>query len=198
MYIGGGNGPTMVRIGVTRSVREHYPDDEWVTGIDEPFAFIRSDAAFIAVEDKFKKLLINDIPNVGKLDDPLKINLDSMDVIGMPVSKVGRTTGLTHGVIVAYGYGIAHNHEDVDRQFNVEPANIYTDFLIAPAPGFDEFSSYGDSGSPIFTEINHKTVGVGLLWGGWPADIGRDGGIEDLTYGVNLHRLLQLMGLALL
>lgn len=197
MYVPGGDQAT-VRIGVTRSVREHSPDDEWVKGINEPFAYVRSDAALVAVDKPFTNVLTNEIPNVGALDGCLEINLDSMDVIGMPVTKVGRTTGLTEGVVVAYSYGISHINEYIDRQLNAEPANIYTDFLIAPAPGFNEFSAPGDSGSPIFTRIEGKTLGLGLLWGGWPTDIGRTGGIEDLTYGIDLHRLLHLMQLELL
>ena len=120
-------------------MREHYPDDEWIRGVNEPFAYVRSDAAFVAVDESVKKLLINNIPTVGALDGTLEVALDSMDVIGMPVAKVGRTTGLTQGVIVAYGYGVTHINELIDRRLNAEPANIYTDFLVAPVADFSEF-----------------------------------------------------------
>lgn len=197
MYVPGGS-QASVRVGVTRFVREHYPDDEWIKGINEPFAYVRSDAAFVAVEDRFADLLVNEIPNIGKLSGELEIDLDTMDPIGMRVRKVGRTTGLTEGVIVAFGYGINNENEIIDRRLDAEPANIYTDFLIAPAAGFQEFSAPGDSGSPIVTEKDGNTYGLGLLWGGWPTDIGRATGVEDLTYGINLSRLLDMTGLELL
>ena len=128
----------------------------------------------------------------------MPVDLDSLDLIGMQVSKVGRTTGLTQGVVVAYGYGISHINEAVDRRLGAEPANIYTDFLIAPAGGYDSFSVSGDSGSAIFAQVDDGYYGVGLLWGGWPQDIGRGVGIENLSYGIDLTRLLKLLNLDLL
>ena len=197
IYIPGGN-QVAARIGITRTVREHFPDEEWISGVNEPFAFVRSDAAFVAVEEKFASVLSNDVPRVGPISGQYRVDLDSLDVIGMHVSKVGRTTGLTEGIVVAYGYGIAHTNEIVDRTLGVEPANIYTDFLIAPTLNFDMFSAGGDSGSAIFATNDNGAYGVGLLWGGWPMDIGRNGGPENLSYGIDLNRLLTLLDLQLL
>lgn len=197
MYVPGGNQPS-VRVGVTRTVREHYADDEWMPGVDERFAYVRSDAAFVVIEERLRAQLRNEVPTVGPIAGMLPVNFDSLDVIGMPVKKVGRTTGLSEGVVVAYGYGIPNANEIIDRELGAEPANVYTDFLIAPTAGFEAFSAPGDSGSPIVTQIDGKVLAVGLLWGGWPTDVGRGGGVEDLTYGINLSRLLAAMKLNLL
>ncbi len=197
MYIPGARQQSL-RVGVTRSVREHYPDDEWIKGINEVFAYVRTDAAFVAAEDGIAPFLRNDVPNVGPVGEVYDVDLNSMDVIGMPVKKVGRTTGLTTGVVVAFGYGIPSANEQIDRFLGAEPANVYTDFLIASNDAHP-FSAPGDSGSGILAgDGPHRDDAIGLLWGGWPTDIGRAGGVEDLTYAINLKRILEEMDLALL
>ena len=197
MYIPGAR-QQAIRVGVTRSVREHYPDDHWIEGIDETFAYVRTDAAFVAAEDNIAPLLRNHVPHVGPVAGLYEVNLDSMDVIGLAVKKVGRTTGLTTGTVVAFGYGIPNSNEQIDRFIGSEPANVYTDFLIAPR-GEGPFSAPGDSGSGILVdEATHENQALGLLWGGWPTDIGRPSGLEDLTYGINLNRVLETMNLELL
>lgn len=198
MYVPGAQ-QQAVRVGVTREVREHYPDDEWLPGINEQFAYVRTDAAFVAVESNLAHLLRNDVPTVGEVQGVYDVDFQTMDVIGLPVRKVGRTTGLTEGTVVAFGYGITNANEQIDRNIGFEPANIYTDFLIAAAEGFGEFSAPGDSGSAILVAAEeHQNEALGLLWGGWPSDIGRDTGTEDLTYGINLQRILTKMELELL
>lgn len=197
IYVPGGT-QASIRIGVTRSVREHFPDEQWMPNVDEAFAYVRSDAAFVAVEERFADRLSNEIQCMGPINGSFQVDLDSLDVIGMRVYKIGRTTGLTEGIVVAYGYGITHPNEYIDRKLGVEPANIYTDFLIAPTPNSDMFSAGGDSGSAIFAVIDEDILGVGLLWGGWPMDIGRNAGLENLSYGIDLNRLLTLFELQLL
>ena len=197
MYIPGAQ-QQAVRVGVTRAVREHYPDDEWVEGVNETFAYVRTDAAFVAAEDNIVPLLRNDVPNVGAVTGVYEVNLHSLDVIGLPVKKVGRTTGLTMGVVVAFGYGVPNANEQIDRFLGREPANVYTDFLIAARDG-GPFSAPGDSGSGILADDDaHNNEALGLLWGGWPTDIGRAMGAEDLTYAINLKRVLEEMRLELL
>lgn len=197
MYIPGAQQQAL-RVGVTRSVREHYPDDRWIEGVNETFAYVRTDAAFVAAEDNIAPLLRNEVPNVGQVAGLYEVDLDSLDVIGLPVKKVGRTTGLTAGIVIAFGYGISSANEQVDRFLGHEPANVYTDFLIAPRDG-GPFSAPGDSGSGILVDDDsHNNQALGLLWGGWPTDIGRATGLEDLTYGIDLNRVLQEMSLELL
>ena len=197
MYVPGAN-QQAIRVGVTRSVREHYPDEQWIGGVDEKFAYVRTDAAFVAAEDNVVPLLRNDVPGVGEVTGTYDVDLDSMDVIGLRVKKVGRTTGLTHGVVVAFGYGIPNANETIDRFLGREPANVYTDFLIASRDA-GPFSAPGDSGSGILVDEGpYNNHAVGLLWGGWPSDIGRTVGLEDLTYAINVNRVLQEMNLELL
>ena len=186
-----------IRVGLTRRVMEHIPDDQWLEGINEPYAYVRTDAAFVEVDASLHGLLRNGWPVAGgDFGEPMAIDLDSMDVIGMPVKKIGRTTGLQKGTIVAFGYGITSESEPIDRAVGREPANFYTDLLIAPQQRGKAFSAAGDSGSAILVD-NDENRPIGLLWGGWPEDIGRGRGVEDLTYGVDLSRILKAMELEL-
>jgi len=197
MYVPGAR-QQAIRVGVTRSVREHYPDDAWIPEVDEKYAYVRTDTAFVAAESNVVALLRNEVPSVGEISGTYEVNFDSLDVIGLPVKKVGRTTGHTKGIVVAFGYGVPNANEQVDRLLGHEPANVYTDFLIAPM-GEAPFSAPGDSGSGILVDDDtHNNQALGLLWGGWPTDIGRGKGIEDLTYAINLGRVLQELQLELL
>ena len=148
----------------------------------------------MAAEENIAPLLRNDVPNVGQVGEVYEVDLDSMDVIG----KVGRTTGLTSGIVVAFGYGVPNANERIDRFLGREPANVYTDFLIASREE-GPFSAPGDSGSRILADDEvHNNQALGLRWGGWPTDIGRANGVEDLTYAIYLDRVLKEMNLELL
>ena len=106
---------------------------------------------------------------------------------------------MTAGLIVAFGYGVPNANEQIDRFLGREPANVYTDFLIASKEEGRPFSAPGDSGSGILVDDDtHNNQAIGLLWGGWPTDIGRGTGVEDLTYAINLKRVLGEMRLELL
>lgn len=186
-----------LRVGLTRRVIEHIPDDQWLEGVDEEYAFVRTDAAFVEVETSLHGLLRNAWPVPGgAFGEPVTIDLDSMDAIGTPVKKIGRTTGLQKGTIVAFGYGITSESEHIDRAVGREPANFYTDLLIAPREKGKVFSAGGDSGSAILIDDDRNRP-IGLLWGGWPEDIGRGRGMEDLTYAIDLTRVLKTMELEL-
>ncbi len=196
-----------IRIGITRQVVEHRADDQWLKGIDEKFAYIRTDAAFVLAEENIDKLLRNEVPGANgaamppaRMGKPFNVELESMKVIGMHVKKVGRTTGLQRGTIVAFGYGIPSEEEFIDRRIGKEPANIYTDFLIAPRGDSTIFSAKGDSGSAILIDSPESEIDncpIGLLWGGGPMDIGREAGLEDLTFGIALDRILDTLDLEL-
>lgn len=206
LYVPGFNQQSL-DVGITRRVAEYIPDDRWIPGVDEPDAFVRIDAAFVGVRSKYSKFLKNQVPGgeddgkSAKMGAPLALDLDSMAPIGLPVKKVGRTTGLQKGTIVAFGYGIWSEEEALQRSIGREPPNYYTDFLIAPRPESDIFSTHGDSGSPILLDmpghVDHNRP-IGLLWGGWPGDIGRNRGLEDFTYGIAIHRLLNQLDLDLM
>ena len=188
-----------LRVGITRNVLEYLPDDHWLEGIDEPFAYVRTDAAFVEAEPSIVQFLRNTVPGIGQIGEPYEVVLSSMDIIGKPVKKVGRTTGLQHGTVVSFGYGFETEEEFIDRRVGREPANFYTDLLIAPRFPSTVFSAPGDSGSAILLDTNDDDNNrpVGLLWGGWPGDVGRGLGFEDLTYGISLTRILKAMELEL-
>jgi hypothetical protein len=196
LYIPGFDSKAL-RVGITRNVREITPDEEWLPGVDEAFAFVRTDCAFVEAEKRLASLLHNTIPSVGDIGTPYEINLDSMYIIGKPVKKVGRTTGLQMGTIVAFGYGIAGESQMLDHFAGKEPANLYTDIMIAPRSPDKVFSAGGDSGSLILldTDDEDKNMPIALLWGGQPSDIGRSYGLENLTYGINLKRILDTLKL---
>lgn len=189
-----------LRVGITHEVREMIADQKWLDGVDEAFAFIRTDCGFVEVEKKLVPFLRNTIPTVGDIGEPYEIDLDSMDIIGKPVKKVGRTTGLQFGTIVAFGYGISGESQMLDHYIGKEPANLYTDIMIAPRSQGEVFSDHGDSGSGILldTDDEDNNRPIALLWGGQPTDIGRGFGVEDLTYGINLNRILKVLELELL
>lgn len=189
-----------LRAGITRSVLEYRADDQWLEGINEPFAFVRTDAAFVAAGEGVAPLLSNNVPGVGAMGAPFEVDLNTMEIIGMPVKKVGRTTGLQLGTVVGFGFGFDTEEEFIDRQIGYEPANFYTDLLIAPRSPSTVFSAPGDSGSAILidTDDDNNNRPIGLLWGGWPGDVGRNRGFEDLTYGISLTRILSAMNLELL
>lgn len=186
-----------IRLGLTRRALEYIPDDRWLEGVDETYAYVRTDAAFVEVDPALHGLLRNAWPVPGgQFGEPRAIDLDSLEVIGMPVKKVGRSTGLQRGTVVAFGYGIAGESEQIDRAVGREPANFYTDLLIAHREKGKSFSAGGDSGSAILVD-DEKNQPIGLLWGGWPEDIDRGRGVEDLTYGIDLRRVLRAMELEL-
>lgn len=190
----------VIRVGVTRETMEFIADDEWFPGIDEHFAYVRTDAAFVEAAPGVAGFLRNEVPTLGEIGaEPLTIDLHSMDIIGKTVKKVGRTTGLQLGTVVAFGFGFDTEEELIDRRVGREPANFYTDLLVAPRAPSTVFSAPGDSGSAILmdTEDENDNRPVALLWGGWPGDIGRGRGLEDLTYGITLSRILDAMDLEL-
>jgi len=113
------------------------------------------------------------LTDLGKLAGLGDVVID----VGDAVSKVGRTTGLTHGrvtafeldnVLVEFGLGVLR----FDNQIEIEGA--------AAGP----FSEGGDSGSLI---VDDQLRGVGLLFAG--SDSGGSNG-QGLTFANPLHRVL--------
>lgn len=85
-----------------------------------------------------------ELPGIGQLGALYKIDhsLPLSCIVGKKVQKVGRTTGLTSGKVIAY----AVEHEDSPD------TNIYSDFLIV---GDDnQFDGEGDSGSVIVMPVS--------------------------------------------
>jgi len=63
------------------------------------------DCAFIEMAAEFDESNINPhMMGVGKMGPVKNISLDDMSIIGQRVLRVGRTTGLRHGTVMAFGY----------------------------------------------------------------------------------------------
>ena len=101
--------------------------------------------------------------------------------VGMRVQKVGRTTGSTHGEVVAEYpafESIEYELHLIDGKKQVYFQNL---FIIMATPG--EFAQPGDSGSLIVeVQQNGPRRGVGIV-------VGTDG--SGLTYALSLHRVLE-------
>lgn len=178
--------PWGTHIGSTEQVIEYVEDQEWYGPyVDEPKAFIRADCAFVKLEPGF-----NDINpqmmGVGELGQVKNISLDDMSIIGRRVLRVGRTTGLRRGTIVAFGY------EFIDDK----DATAYTDLLIIGDNNIP-FSTHGDSGSLIVLD-NEELNPIGLLWGGWQEKLRSGYAQENWTYGIALSRVLDALEIDLI
>lgn len=170
-------------LGTTVRVIEYVEDQKWYGPlIDEPKTYVRVDCAFVRLDKEFKTSDINpQLMGAGKLGPVKSISVDDMSIIGQKVLRVGRTTGLRRGTIVAFGY------EFIDER----DLTAYTDLLIV---GDNEipFSTHGDSGSLIVTNDDHLNP-VGLLWGGWQEKLRTGHAQENWTYGIALSRLLDAL-----
>ena len=179
--------PWGTHLGTTHSTLTWVADQDWYgTLVDEPAAYVRVDCAFVALEPSFNQADTNKhLMGVGKLGAPKKISLNNMSIIGQKVLRVGRTTGLRRGRIVAFGY----EHRD---EANV---TVYTDLLIVGDDGIP-FSTHGDSGSLIVTDDSaHRPIG--LLWGGEEMKLRTGYAQENWTYGIALTRVLDALDIDL-
>ena len=165
-----------------------YVEDEKYYGLfsDEPNTFIRVDCAFVRLVQGFDSPDINlHMMGVGQLGQVKDISLDDMSIIGQKVLRVGRTTGLRRGTVVAFGY------EFIDQG----DASAYTDLLIIGDNDIP-FSTHGDSGSLIVTD-NEQLNPIGLLWGGWQERLRTGHAQENWTYGIALSRILDSLDIDL-
>jgi hypothetical protein len=95
----------------------------------------------------------NQIKNIGLVEG------SAVPMLGAPVRKQGRTTGLTYGFIDGLG---GSNY--VDNALLHERIYFHNNLHIRPDPSKNaKFSDHGDSGSAVVDEENQV---VGLLWGG--------------------------------
>jgi hypothetical protein len=101
---------------------------------------------------------------------------------GDRVSKVGRTTGVTHGIVTAVEL------DDVVVNYDRGPLSFNQQIEIE-GTGSSAFSAGGDSGSLI---VNAARQGVGLLFAG--GDQGGSNG-KGLTYANDLDHVVGLLGL---
>lgn len=170
-------------LGTTERVMDYVADEAWYGPVvDEPSTFVRVDCAFVRLAAGFHLRDVNPhLMGVGELGPVRNISLDDMSIIGQKVLRVGRTTGLRRGTVVAFGY------EFMDER----DVTAYTDLLIV---GDNEvpFSTHGDSGSLIVTDDGGFNP-IGLLWGGWQEKLRTGHAQENWTYGIALSRVLDAL-----
>lgn len=135
-----------------------------------------------------------EVRGVGEIGDIHIIDLQSpiSSLIGRQVVKVGRSSGLTTGTIMAYS--LEYNDE--------KGICLFTDFLVV-GENQQTFDLEGDSGSLILmtNQNDEKSRPVGIIWGG-TANRGRlklkvGQPPVNWTSGVDLGRLLDLLELDL-
>ncbi|KAK2975133.1 hypothetical protein RJ640_022329 [Escallonia rubra] len=158
--------------------------------------FVRADGAFIPFAEEFNVSNVSTtVKGIGEIGGVNIINLQSPinSLIGRQVVKVGRSSGLTTGTIMAYA--LEYNDE--------KGICFFTDFLVV-GENQQTFDLEGDSGSLILLtgQNGEKPMPVGIIWGG-TANRGRlklkvGEPPENWTSGVDLGRLLDLLELDLI
>lgn len=135
------------------------------------------------------------VRGVGDVGDVKIIDLQCAisSLIGKQVVKVGRSSGLTRGTVLAYAL-----------EYNDEKGICFFTDLLVVGENQQTFDLEGDSGSLIMLkgENGGKPQPVGIIWGG-TANRGRlklkvGQPPENWTSGVDLGRLLKLLELDLI
>ncbi|KAG6551083.1 hypothetical protein Mapa_007318 [Marchantia paleacea] len=158
--------------------------------------FIRADGAFTPFANDFDlRNITADLKGVGEMGEIMRADLTARidSIIGKHVLKVGRSSGLTQGVIRAYA--VEYNDE--------EGICYFTDFLVIGEKE-QSFDFEGDSGSLILVtgEEYEKPRPFGIIWGGTAnrgrLKLGVGRAPENWTSCVDLGRLLDLLQLELI
>ncbi|KAK3198362.1 hypothetical protein Dsin_021777 [Dipteronia sinensis] len=184
-----------VYLGAVERATSFITDDLWYgifAGIN-PETFVRADGAFIPFADDFDMSTVTtSVKGLGEIGDVKIIDLQSptSSLIGKQVVKVGRSSGLTTGTVLAYAL-----------EYNDEKGICFlTDFLVV-GENQQTFDLEGDSGSLILMK-GEKPRPIGIIWGGTAnrgrlkLQVGRPP--ENWTSGVDLGRLLNLLELDLI
>ncbi|KAJ6882778.1 protein NARROW LEAF 1-like isoform X1 [Populus alba x Populus x berolinensis] len=187
-----------VYLGAVERATSFITDDLWygIFAGTNPETFVRADGAFIPFAGDFNmNNVTTTVKGVGEVGDVHVIDLQAPinSLIGRHVVKVGRSSGLTTGTIMAYA--LEYNDE--------KGICFFTDFLVV-GENQQTFDLEGDSGSLILLEGEdcERPRPVGIIWGG-TANRGRlklKVGLppENWTSGVDLGRLLDLLELDLI
>ncbi|XP_059287765.1 protein NARROW LEAF 1-like isoform X2 [Lycium ferocissimum] len=187
-----------VYLGAVERATSFITDDRWydIFAGTNPETFVRADGAFIPFAEDFDMSNVRtSVKGIGDIGNVNKIDLQSPvgSVIGRQVVKVGRSSGLTTGNIMAYA--LEYNDE--------KGMCFFTDFLVV-GENQQTFDLEGDSGSLILlTSLNgEKPQPIGIIWGGTAyrgrlkLKVGQPP--ENWTSGVDLGRLLDLLELDLI
>ncbi|XP_020535544.1 protein NARROW LEAF 1 isoform X2 [Jatropha curcas] len=187
-----------VYLGAVERATSFITDELWygIFAGTNPETFVRADGAFIPFAEDFNmNNVTTTVKGVGEIGDVHNIDLQSPinSLIGRQVVKVGRSSGLTTGTIMAYA--LEYNDE--------KGICFFTDFLVV-GENQQPFDLEGDSGSLIMLtgQNGDKPQPVGIIWGG-TANRGRlklkiGQPPENWTSGVDLGRLLDLLELDLI
>ncbi|CAI9090538.1 OLC1v1025338C3 [Oldenlandia corymbosa var. corymbosa] len=187
-----------VYLGAVERATSFITDDLWygIFAGTNPETFVRADGAFIPFAEDFDMSYVTtSVKGIGEIGDVNTIDLQSPigSLIGRQVVKVGRSSGLTTGTIMAYA--LEYNDE--------KGICFFTDFLVV-GENQQSFDLEGDSGSLILLtgQNGEKAKPVGIIWGG-TANRGRlklkvGQSPENWTSGVDLGRLLDLLELDLI
>ncbi len=96
-------------------------DQEWYQDIDEPNSKVRIDCAFAELTDLINPNDIkNEILSQGPIGEVIDVDLETMNIIGQKVLRIGQYLGIRYGTIVAFGY----EHRNINGNIT------YSDFLI--------------------------------------------------------------------
>ncbi|XP_028760461.1 protein NARROW LEAF 1 [Neltuma alba] len=187
-----------VYLGAVERATSFITDELWYgifAGVN-PETFVRADGAFIPFADDFDMSTVTtSVRGVGDVGDVKIIDLQSpiSSLIGKQVVKVGRSSGLTRGIVLAYAL-----------EYNDEKGICFFTDLLVVGENQQTFDLEGDSGSLIMLkgENGGKPQPVGIIWGG-TANRGRlklkvGQPPENWTSGVDLGRLLNLLELDLI
>ncbi|CAK7336995.1 unnamed protein product [Dovyalis caffra] len=187
-----------VYLGAVERATSFITDELWygIFAGTNPETFVRADGAFIPFAEDFNMNNVTTaVKGVGEVGDVHVIDLQAPinSLIGRQVVKVGRSSGLTTGTIMAYA--LEYNDE--------KGICFFTDFLVV-GENQQTFDLEGDSGSLILLtgQNGGKPRPVGIIWGG-TANRGRlklkvGQPPENWTSGVDLGRLLDLLELDLI
>ncbi|KAF8412709.1 hypothetical protein HHK36_000677 [Tetracentron sinense] len=187
-----------VYLGAVERATSFITDDLWygIFAGTNPETFVRADGAFIPFADDLDMSNVTTwVRGVGEIGDVNVIDLQSPinNLIGKQVVKVGRSSGLTNGTVMAYA--LEYNDE--------KGICFFTDFLVV-GENQQTFDLEGDSGSLILLtgQNGEKPRPIGIIWGG-TANRGRlklkvGKPPENWTSGVDLGRLLDLLELDLI
>ncbi|GAB4840797.1 Protein NARROW LEAF 1 [Ancistrocladus abbreviatus] len=187
-----------VYLGAVERATSFITDDLWyaIFAGTNPETFVRADGAFIPFAEDFDIAFVTTtVKGVGQIGDVNTIDLQSPigSLVGRQVIKVGRSSGLTTGTIMAYAL----------KYSDEKGICFFTDFLVV-GENQQTFDLEGDSGSLILLtgKGEEKPRPVGIIWGG-TANRGRlklkvGQPPENWTSGVDLGRLLDFLELDLI
>ncbi|VFQ97441.1 unnamed protein product [Cuscuta campestris] len=187
-----------VYLGAVERATSFITDDLWygMFAGTNPETFVRADGAFVPFADDFDLSNVTTaVKGIGEIGDVNTIDLQAPigSLVGRQVMKVGRSSGLTTGTIMAYA--LEYN--------DVKGVCFFTDFLVVGENQLT-FDLEGDSGSLILLtgQNGEKPRPVGIIWGG-TANRGRlklkaGQPPENWTSGVDLGRLLDLLDVDLI